>query len=196
MGLTSETVAVARPQDTMLEPFVTRAVAGDARACGDLLAAIQPMVLRYCRARLGRHQTGLTSAEDVAQDICVAVVSALPSYEVKGLSFRAFVYGIAGHKVADAYRAIRRNRMEPVAELPDVATTSGGPEQQVLEVELAEKVGHLVHQLNPRQREVLVLRLVLRFSAEETADVIGSTPGAVRVTQHRALTKLRELMGC
>ena len=55
----------------------------------------------------------LGSADDVAQEVCVAVVSALGSYQPAGLSFRAFVYGIAAHKVADAFRAIARNRTEP-----------------------------------------------------------------------------------
>jgi RNA polymerase sigma-70 factor (ECF subfamily) len=41
---------------------------------------------------------------------------------------------------------------------------------------------------------VLVLRVAMQFSAEETARAVGSTPGAVRVTQHRALTKLRTMM--
>jgi RNA polymerase sigma-70 factor (ECF subfamily) len=32
------------------------------------------------------------------------------------------------------------------------------------------------------------------YSAEETARMIGSTPGAIRVTQHRAMVKLRALL--
>jgi len=34
----------------------------------------------------------------------------------------------------------------------------------------------------------------LHVSAEETAEAIGSTPGAVRVTQHRALLRLRRII--
>jgi hypothetical protein len=36
-----------------------------------------------------------------------------------------------------------------------------------------------------------VLRVGMGLSAAETAQVVGSTPGAVRVLQHRALTRLR-----
>lgn len=179
----------------VLEPLVAGAVSGDARARDDLLAAIRPMVLRYCRARLGRGETGLGSAEDVVQDICLAVVHALPTYQMKGLSFRAFVYGIAAHKVTDTFRAIGRNRMEPMAELPDVPVLRDGPEDRVLDAELADMLDQLVHTLPARQRDVLVLRLMLRLSAEETAHILDSTPGAVRVTQHRALIRLREMLG-
>jgi hypothetical protein len=41
---------------------------------------------------------------------------------------------------------------------------------------------------------VLVLRLAVGVSAEQTAEAIGSTPGAVRVTQHRALLRLRRII--
>ena len=75
--------------------LVAAAVRGDRRARDELLALIQPLVLRYCRARLGRQESVLGSADDVAQDVCLAVVSALGSYQPAGLSFRAFVYGIA-----------------------------------------------------------------------------------------------------
>ena len=109
--------------------LIVAAVRGDRRARDELLALIQPLVLRYCRGKMGRQESVLGSADDVAQEVCVAVVSALGSYQPAGLSFRAFVYGIAAHKVADAFRAIGRNRAEPVAELPDVAVAANGPEQ-------------------------------------------------------------------
>ncbi len=179
---------------SLLESLVAAAVAGDAVARERLLAEIQPLVLRYCRGRLGRQETVIGSADDVAQEVCLAVVSALPHYTIKGLSFRAFVYGIAAHKVTDAFRAIGRNRSEPMAELPDTQLVLDGPEQRVLAAELVERLGWLLHCLTPRQRDVLVLRVAVGLSAEETAKAVGSTPGAVRVTQHRALNRLRGVM--
>ena len=178
----------------LLESLVAAAVAGDRLARERLLTEIQPLVLRYCRGRLGRQETVIGSADDVAQEVCLAVVSALPHYTIKGLSFRAFVYGIAAHKVTDAFRAIGRNRSEPMAELPDTQLVLDGPEQRVLAAELVERLGGLLHCLTPRQRDVLVLRVAVGLSAEETAKAVGSTPGAVRVTQHRALNRLRGVM--
>lgn len=176
------------------EGLVPDAAAGDPKAREQLLAAIYPLVLRYCRARLGRRDSVFVSAEDVAQDICLAVVAALPAYSPKGLSFRAFVYGIAAHKVTDAFRAMHRNRVELVADIPDAPAPRQGPEQRMLAIELSERLGDLLHVLTPRQREVLVLRIAVGLSAEETAQMIGSSPGAVRVTQHRALSRLRKVL--
>jgi RNA polymerase sigma-70 factor, ECF subfamily len=178
----------------LIDTLVARAVNGDGRARDELLALIHPLVLKYCRARLGRQESLMGSADDVAQDVCMAVVSALPNYQLKGLSFRAFVYGIAAHKVTDAFRAIGRNRAEPVADLPDGPVTMDGPENRLLAAEMSARLGALLAHLTPRQREVLVLRLAVGLSAEETAQAVRSTPGAVRVTQHRALGRLRRIL--
>ena len=179
---------------TMIDTLVAGAVGGDTRARDDLLTVIHPLVLKYCRARLGRQESLMSSADDVAQDVCMAVVSALPNYQLKGLSFRAFVYGIAAHKVTDAFRAIGRNRAEPVADLPDGPVTADGPEHRLLAAEMSARLGRLLNHLTARQREVLVLRLAVGLSAEETAQAVRSTPGAVRVTQHRALGRLRKIL--
>lgn len=184
------------PSDIVcLETLVASAVADVPGARDRLLAQIHPFVLRYCRGRLGRQESVTASADDVAQEVCLAVVGALPSYTVKGLSFRAFVYGIAAHKVTDAFRAMGRNRAEPVADLPDSPIVDGGPEHRVLTCERDERLGELLQKLTPRQREVLVLRIAVGLSAEETAAAVRSTAGAVRVTQHRALNRLRAVVG-
>jgi RNA polymerase sigma-70 factor (ECF subfamily) len=49
----------------------------------------------------------------------------------------------------------------------------------------------LLQVLPEKQREILILRVVVGMSAEETADAVGSTAGAVRVAQHRALARLK-----
>jgi RNA polymerase sigma-70 factor (ECF subfamily) len=134
------------------------------------------------------------SADDVAQEVCLAVLTALPGYRVQGRPFLAFVYGIASHKVIDAHRAAGRNRSEPVADVPDSLDHGDGPEQRALRVELSEQMSRLLDQLPDKQREIIVLRVVVGLSAEETADAVGSTPGAVRVAQHRALARLRKNM--
>ncbi|WP_090095603.1 sigma-70 family RNA polymerase sigma factor [Lentzea jiangxiensis] len=169
--------------------LVSMAVQGDRKATDLLLRHIRPLVVKYCRARVGR---SATTADDVAQEVCLAVLTALPNYREQGRPFLAFVYGIAAHKVADAHRALARNRAEPVADVPDQVVRGFGPEEFVLQDELNGTLGRLLHVLPAKQREILVLRVVVGLSAEETAEAVGSTPGAVRVAQHRALGRLRK----
>ncbi len=181
----------ARPPAPTIDDLVAPAAAGDRVAVARLLGMLQPLVIRYCRGRLGQQETAVGSADDVAQEVCLAVLSALPAYRAEGGSFRAFVYGIAAHKVSDAYRAAARNRSEPMADVPDTAAAPGGPEHHAMINELSRQLGELLETLTVQQREVLVLRLAVGLSAEETAQTVRSSPGAVRVIQHRALGKLR-----
>ena len=176
------------------DELVASAMAGDRASIGRVLTIIRPLVVRYCRARLGAPDRSSASADDVAQEVCLAVLTALPGYRVQGKPFLAFVYGIAAHKVIDAHRASARNRSEPVADVPDAMEVSDGPEQRALRLELSGEMGRLLDQLPDKQREILVLRVVVGLSAEETAEAVGSTPGAVRVAQHRALARLRKTM--
>jgi RNA polymerase sigma-70 factor (ECF subfamily) len=173
---------------------VGAAVGGDLPSLERLLAWLRPLVLRYCRARVGRYERSFASADDVAQEVCLAVLTALPGYRDQGRPFLAFVYGIAAHKVADAHRAVARNRAEPVAEVPDMPELAAGPEQHAMRGELTSRMAVLLRVLPAKQREILVLRVVVGLSAEETAEAVGSTPGAVRVTQHRALARLRRAL--
>jgi RNA polymerase sigma-70 factor, ECF subfamily len=124
--------------------------------------------------------------------VCMAVLTALPSYRVQGKPFLAFVYGIASHKVIDAHRAVSRGKSDPVADVPESVSTEAGPEQHAMHGELSAQLRELLAELPEKQREILLLRVVVGLSAEETAQIVGASPGAVRVAQHRALTRLRK----
>ncbi|HEY0808445.1 MAG TPA: sigma factor, partial [Pseudonocardiaceae bacterium] len=78
-----------------LAVIVAAAVAGDRTATDRLLGYVRPLVVRYCRARVGRQERSFASADDVAQEVCLAVLTALASYRDQGRPFLAFVYGIA-----------------------------------------------------------------------------------------------------
>ena len=175
--------------------LVGAAVQGDPDAVRSVIRWITPLVVRYCRARVGRGERTFASADDVAQEVCLAVLTALPSYRDQGRPFLAFVYGIAAHKVADAHRSAARNRADPVSDIPDSpAALAEGPEQQMMQAELATWMHTMLETLPEKQREILTLRVVMGMSAKETADAVGSTPGAVRVAQHRALAHLRKML--
>jgi RNA polymerase sigma-70 factor, ECF subfamily len=157
---------------------------------GRVLASIRPLVVRYCRARVGPQERSFASADDVAQEVCLSVLTALPAYRDQGRPFLAFVYGIAAHKVADAHRAAARNREQSTAEVPETTIV----ESASLQGELTRRMKQLLDVLPAKQREIVVLRVVVGLSAEETAEAVGSTPGAVRVAQHRALARLRKTL--
>ena len=184
---------MTRPGDEF-DALVGAAVRGERPAMDALLRWIDPLVVRYCRARLGRQERTFASANDVAQEVLFAVMTALPNYRDQGRPFLAFVYGIAAHKVADAHRAAARNKADPVPDLPEEPVQGGGPEQQALQAELAGRMGRLLDTLSDKQREIVILRVVVGLTAEETAEAVGAAPVAVRVAQHRALARLRKML--
>jgi len=175
-----------------LDEAVRAAASGDRVALTSVLESVQEPIVRYCRGRIGAGERHLFSADDVAQEALMAVMTALPRYQDQGRPFMAFVYGIAAHKVADAMRVAGRVKADPVEQLPEVVQMTGGPEQSPLDADASRQMKALLALIPEKQREVLILRLVVGLSAEETAEAVGSTPGAVRVAQHRALAKLKE----
>ena len=124
-------------QGERLDAVVAEAVAGDRNALREVLEIIRPIVVRYCRARVGTGERGGLSADDVAQEVCLAAITALPRYRDRGRPFLSFLYGIAAHKVADAHRAAGRDRAYPAESLPERRSADAGPEQ------LAEPEGRL-----------------------------------------------------
>jgi RNA polymerase sigma-70 factor (ECF subfamily) len=180
-------------RDAELDKLARRAATGHKRSLEQLLDQVRPLIVRYCRARIGV-KVGMATPDDVAQDVLIAFYNALERWRPGETPVMAFVYGIASNKVVDAFRVAGRNRSVPTDTLPDSADSAAGPETiAVLGTQIAE-LRHLLDQLPQHHREVLVLRIALGLSAEETARTVDSTAGAVRVTQHRALTKLRRLV--
>jgi len=168
------------------------AASGHPAAIESLLRQIRPMVVRYCRARLGHISGHYQVADDVAQEVCIAILSALPRYQDMGRPFASFVFGIASHKVADAMRNAARLAI-PTEDLPDGPDDRPGPEETVVAYIEAERARALLARLPVHQRELLVLRVVSGMSAQETGNALGMSPGAVRVAQHRALARLRAI---
>jgi RNA polymerase sigma-70 factor (ECF subfamily) len=182
----------ARTDDSDLRELTSLAVQGDRSAIESLLGELRPMVVRYCRARLGRVSGQYHIADDVAQEVCIAVLSALPRYRDMGRPFASFVFGIASHKVADALRSSIRSAV-PTQDLPDGPDDGPGPEETVVRYIEVEHARRLLARLPDNQRELVLLRVVSGLSAEETGNVLGMSPGAVRVAQHRALARLRQM---
>ncbi|PBC35018.1 hypothetical protein CJ179_50310 [Rhodococcus sp. ACS1] len=168
---TEVTAAKAEPED--LDTAVRRASEGDKKAIAAIRENVMPLVLRYISARAGKPGA---ESERLAEEVWTRIATALPAYEGTGRPFMAFVYGIAAHSVAEDQRHATAER-------------SGGATDQT--TESARQMNDLLATLPAKHREILILRLVVGMTAEETAAAVGSTPGAVRVAQKRAITKLK-----
>jgi RNA polymerase sigma-70 factor (ECF subfamily) len=172
-----------------LRACVVRAQAGERAALEELLRRVRPHVFRYVLARL----VDPSSAEDVTQEVSMTVVSALPRYADMGKPVLAWVFGIAMRKVNEAHRKLGRRHELPTEAPPEWAAPDAlEPEAAAVQLETARRMAALLAALPHPQGEILRLRVAAGLSAEETGLVLGMTPGAVRVAQHRALCRLRE----
>jgi RNA polymerase sigma-70 factor (ECF subfamily) len=177
--------------DQGLQPLAARAVEGDAQAVEQLLTAVHRMVHPYCRVRLARFPGAEHAADHVAQEVCITVLSTLPRYRDEGRPFEAFVYRIAANKVADAQRGSYQ-QTQPQAEPPEMGHVDG-PEGFAVRASDAGQALALLELLPDTLRELIVLRVAVGLSPDETGRALGMSTGAVRVAQHRALQRLRAL---
>jgi RNA polymerase sigma-70 factor (ECF subfamily) len=173
--------------------LVARACGGDIVAINLLITVVRKAVHRYTRARLSTYSGGAEVAEDVTQEVCLAVVDVLPRYTDHGAPFAALVYAIASNKVADAQRRYARTPFHVVEELPEQTEPALGPEQQTMARSDVEAALALLERLPARMAQVVRLRAE-GLSADEVGAIVGLTANAVRVTQHRALVRVRRLV--
>ena len=156
--------------ETELDELALRASGGDRAALAELLNRIRGPVVWQCRARMSGRTVGPHTPEDVAQEVLIAVCSALGRFRPTETRWMAFVYGIVRNKVIDAYRAAGRDRSDPMEELPDhVDEDDAGPEAAMLRSADRALLHELLAELPAAQREVLVMRVAMGYSAEETA---------------------------
>jgi RNA polymerase sigma-70 factor (ECF subfamily) len=147
---------------------------------------LAPGVLRYLRAR------GAAEPEDLLGTVFLEVVRALPRFEGGHADFRAWVLAIAHRRLIDELRCRRRRPLEPAAdETLQASSPSGDAEDDAVRSMEADRIRGILERLSADQRDVLLLRILLGLSIEETARVLHKTPGAVKSLQARGLARLR-----
>jgi RNA polymerase sigma-70 factor, ECF subfamily len=170
------------PATARLPALIAEAADGDQRALRALAAIVVPFVNYYCRVHLGATET----AQQVAQGISGKILKTLPSYLRSRAPFWGYVYGVTARAVADAQRYTSPEHSDPVH------MYVGPPGQQLVDPRRARLVAQLLATLPSEQREVLILRVPLRLTVEDTAKIVGISPATVRLIQHRALNRLRQ----
>jgi len=176
------------PDDASVDALVERAAAGDSAAFADLYDAFAPRVRRFLRHQVGSGDV----AEELLQRTFVKMIEALPRYQPRGLPFGAWVFRIARNAVIDHRRTTRPViSLEAAAERP---ANVGDPVALAERGQDRDRLRGALDALPDDQRQVLEWRFFAELSPGETAVLMGRSNGAVRVLQHRALVRLRELL--
>ncbi len=171
--------------DGEFDSVLAAARTGASWALAALYRGLHPAVLRYLRAQ----EPG--EGEDLAADAWIDVASGLHRFDGAEDDFRRWVFTIARRRLIDHRRARTRRRTAPVpAEDLVLLAGEGDTESEAVQALRVEAALARVATLPPGQAEVVLLRVVGGFTAEEVGRIMGRRPGTVRVLQHRALRAL------
>jgi RNA polymerase sigma-70 factor, ECF subfamily len=185
---------------------------GDERAFALALDLFFTGMLRVAMS----HVDSRATAEEVIQDTWLAALRGIDRFEGRS-SVRTWLFRILGNQART--RGTRDSRMRPLSDLAGTASeesgpgpdemivgtstgsaphgheamwvTSTNPEQQLLSRELAEHIDRALATLPPRQREVITLRDVEGWSAEDVCNALGLSQTNQRVILHRARDRVR-----
>ncbi len=191
------------------EPYLAAARAGDREAFAQLAEPHRRELRVHCYRMLG----SLQDAEDLVQETLLRAWQRLNTFEGRA-PFRAWLYKIATNLCLDALALRQRRSLPPVKypaadprvplapppsepdwlePFPDelVADQDAGPEARYTARESITLAFLTALQLlPPRQRAILILRDVLDWHAEETAELLELTVSSVNSALFRARTTL------
>ncbi|MBZ5498941.1 MAG: sigma-70 family RNA polymerase sigma factor [Acidobacteriia bacterium] len=174
------------------------ASAGEEAAFVALYRRWQGSIYRFS-LRIG---SSASMAEDVTQEVFLALMNGASGFDPALGSFSSYVYGIARNHV------LRRVTREPVfatidqdaeadqRDLHKARSIPSDPLGELTRREMIEALNRAVATLPLRYREVVVLCELQELSYAEAARVVGCPEGTIRSRLHRArillVEKLRE----
>lgn len=160
---------------------------------GDAFAVLwrdaNPALLRYLRVVAPEH------AEDIAAETWVQVVRGLPKFSGDEAAWRAWLFTNARRRMLDQARTGKRHPTQPLDDVHSVEVPRTPDAEQIAMENLATEAAiAALSRLPKQQAEVILLRVVSGLDTDVVADMIGKTPGAVRVLAHRGLKRLQTLL--
>jgi len=189
------------PEQAPLEQAMARFAAGDDAALGDVYDLASPAVFRFL-ARLCRDQP---LAEDLTQETFLRIHRARGLYR-PGAAVLPWAYTIARRLFLDAVRARKAEPPRASGTVPssahdsDVDVVAALPadeptaEQLLADRQLAGAIDEALARIPERQAVAFRLLKSEGLSVAETAAVMGTTEGAVKLRAHRAYEALRALL--
>jgi RNA polymerase sigma-70 factor (ECF subfamily) len=170
---------------------VVAARAGETWAAESLFIDLQPRLLRFLRSAEPRQ------ADDLAGEVWLAVARGLHDFSGDLSAFRAWTFSIARRRLADFRRTAVRRATDPVDDSAFVGQADLGTDVSAAALAALSAQGavdFIVASLVPDQAEVLLLRVLGDLDADQVGEVMGRSANWVRVTQHRALARLADLL--
>jgi RNA polymerase sigma-70 factor (ECF subfamily) len=199
----------ADPDAALLE----RLKAGDESAFMELVERYHGSLVRLAQSFVASRAV----AEEVAQDTWIGVLNGIGRFEGRS-SLKTWIFRILVNRArtrgAREARVVPFSSLEPAGEEPSVdpdrflgpdSRTPGGwaapppswegePEQRLLAGEARGVIDAAIAELPVAQRQVITLRDIDGYGAEETRELLEVSDGNQRVLLHRARAKVRQAL--
>jgi RNA polymerase sigma-70 factor, ECF subfamily len=168
---------------------LTAAQSGSEAALTLLWHDANPALLRYLRV------IAPDAAEDIAAETWLQVVRGLARFRGDETDWRAWLFTVARRRAIDETRRRSRRPTSPLDDLPpDQVPSAAGAEDLAMRNLATRQAITLVSALPSLQAEVIMLRVVAGLDTETVAELLGRSPGAVRVAAHRGLRRLAGIL--
>ncbi len=172
--------------------WVQRAQQGDREAFGLIYDRYANTVFRYVYWRVGGNSRPV--AEDLTSEAFLRAFKRISSFTWQGRDLGAWLVTIARNLVADHFKSGRYRLEVTTGDVLDADREDrgpeGSPEQTVVDHITNVALLTAVKELNPEQRECIVLRFLQGFSVAEAAQAMGKNEGAIKALQYRAVRAL------
>lgn len=174
------------PRHAITRALVTRAQNGDAEAFGALIGEHYDLIHRTAWKWCGNR----ADAEDIAQDVCVKLGSALAGFDGRS-AFSSWVYRITLNAVRDMQRAGKRRgrHVDAYAEV-----TPGDQPADQEEAATGRQLWAAVRALPDKQRDAVLLVYAEELSHAAAAEIMGIREATVSWHVHEARKTLRGLL--
>ncbi len=169
--------------------LVRKAKDGEASAFGSLYDHYLPKIYRFVLLKVSLRE----EAEDLTHQVFLKAWQNISTYNFQGYPFGTWLYQIARNTVIDHYRSSNpHTSLEATAF--DIAA-EGKSLQEVAEGSLQwDVILKGIRQLKETEQDVLIMRFVEDMTPREVAAAIGKSESAVKLIQHRAIKRLKELL--
>ena len=178
--------------DVLDAELIDRMAAGDREAFALIFRRHQATVYRFSRQMLGSKE----AAEDVTQDVFVALAETGHRFDPTRGSLTTYLYGIARHLILRRHRRIRGRTEIDIdavsAEDAEALSTGTDPTEALSRAQLLEQVRAAIVRLPVHYREVLVLCELHGLAYEDAAKIAKCPVGTVRSRLSRARQMLME----
>lgn len=183
-----------REEHAEMWALVQRAKADDKTAWDGIYRRYARQVYVFVYCHVGSRQL----AHDLMSDTFERAIKSIGNFNYVGHDLATWLLTIAHRRIADHFRSRHYRREVAAGDLLISLREDPSPEAQPEDMTL-DHITNLalltaVKQLNPEQRECIVLRFLCGLNLKETAEVMDRAVSAVKSLQGRALRTLERML--